>query len=278
MPADQLTRATPLDGDLGWRQINVEPSSWGTSADVIAHRLVPVLDRAAGGWWYVRKHPHWRVRHRIDTADAIGVHLRAVLDALTGDGSLRAWHPAVYEPEIRAFGGPAGIDVAHDLFRLDSRTTVGLLAGAPAPAGPGRRELSVLAVSRLLRAAGLDWYEQGDVWARVAESRTALSGCTVSARAPAAVRRLLTLDTGPRSALVSDGPLTAVRTWLAGFDEAGTRLGELARLGRLTRGLRAVLAHHVVFHWNRLALPPQDQLTLAVLAREALLPATDDAS
>lgn len=215
-------------------------------------------------------------------ADAVHDRLRWLRDVWSDD-----WFHAAVELASPALAARTrtlidAIDPCPRSVRRACASTLRYLLRSRSRATPfglfGRRELSVLAVSRLLRAAGLDWYEQGDVWARVAESRTALSGCTVSARAPAAVRRLLTLDTGPRSALVSDGPLTAVRTWLAGFDEAGTRLGELARLGRLTRGLRAVLAHHVVFHWNRLALPPQDQLTLAVLAREALLPATDDAS
>ncbi|OLT11753.1 hypothetical protein BJF78_26155 [Pseudonocardia sp. CNS-139] len=127
----------------------------------------------------------------------------------------------------------------------------------------------------MLRAAGLDWYEQADVWAAVADSRRSpdTTSRAVGADVPAAVRRLLTLDTGPDTALVANGPLGAHRAWLDAFDNAGSQLGALARIGHLTRGLRAVVAHHIIFHWNRLALPSSDQHTLAALARDALLPA-----
>lgn len=276
MPADQLTTIIPdhdLDTDLGWEQVNIEPTDWATAADVVVRNLRPILDRRPGRWWYIRKHPHWRLRHHTDSPPRL--QLRAALDDLTRNGVLRAWHPAIYEPEILAFGGPAGMHVAHDLFCRDSHTTLDLLANtSTSVATIGRTELSLLAISRMLRAAGLDWYEQGDVWARVADSRRSpdMTSRTIAADTPAAVRRLLTLDTGPDTTLVTDGPLAAHRGWLDGFDTAGTQLGALARTGHLTRGLRAVLAHHVIFHWNRLALPGGDQHTLAALARDALLP------
>ncbi|MGH3922345.1 MAG: methyltransferase, FxLD system, partial [Pseudonocardiaceae bacterium] len=44
-----------------------------------------------------------------------------------------------------------------------------------------------------------------------------------------------------------------------------------ARRGMLERGLRAVLAHHVIFHWNRLGLPHADQHTLSTLAKEVVM-------
>jgi protein-L-isoaspartate(D-aspartate) O-methyltransferase len=277
MPADQLTTSrAELDNEPIWDQVNVEFTDWATAADVVAHDLRPVLNQMAGGWWYIRKHPHWRLRHRAD-GDANrqpAAQLRAALDDLTRNGVLRTWYPAIYEPEILAFGGPAGMHAAHDLFRRDSCTTLDLLASTATPAAAeGRTELSLLAISRMLRAAGIDWYEQGDVWAKVADSRRGPDTArAVAADVPAAVRRLVTLDTGPDTALVTNGPLRAHRAWLDAFDSAGTQLGVLARTGYLTRGLRAVLAHHIIFHWNRFALPGGDQHTLATLARDALLP------
>jgi protein-L-isoaspartate(D-aspartate) O-methyltransferase len=279
MPADQLaTGRTDLDNEPAWAQVNLEFTNWTSAADIVARNLRPILNQLPGGWWYIRKHPHWRIRHHpgSDTDHRTHTQLRATLDQLTRTGSLRAWNPAIYEPETLAFGGPAGMHIAHDLFCRDSAKTLDLLAGnTDSLAAAGRTELSLLAISRMLRAAGLDWYEQGDVWATVAASRhgpdTAM--CVVGEDVPAAVRRLLTLDTGPDTALVTNGPLDIHRTWLDAFDNAGAQLGTLTRIGQLTRGLRAVLAHHVIFHWNRLALPSSDQLTLATLAQDALLPA-----
>jgi protein-L-isoaspartate(D-aspartate) O-methyltransferase len=55
-------------------------------------------------------------------------------------------------------------------------------------------------------------------------------------------------------------------TWVAAFEAAGQALAALACSGRLERGLRAVLAHHFLFHANRVGLPGADQATLAALA------------
>jgi protein-L-isoaspartate(D-aspartate) O-methyltransferase len=282
MPADQLTTfpapATSThngDDDPGWRQANIEFTDWSDAPGIVAHHLRPALDTAAASWWYIRKHPHWRVRWQATTPDdEPGTAPTTVLDGLINQGQLRTWSPAIYEPEVLAFGGPAGMTLAHALFCRDSLTTLDLLTRrATADPGAGTVELSVLAISRMLRAAGLDWYEQGDVWARVADTRPGHNAArTTAPRAAAAIRRLLTLDTGADTTLVAHGPLAAYRRWLKAFDDSGTQLAALARAGHLARGLRAVLAHHVIFHWNRLALPGHDQHTLAALARDALLP------
>ncbi len=81
-----------------------------------------------------------------------------VLEELTAAGALARWWPTVYEPETVAFGGPAGIQAAHDLFCAGSR---GILdyARQNVP-GLGRRELSVLLINALLRAADLDVFER----------------------------------------------------------------------------------------------------------------------
>jgi len=289
MPADQLTPHTSeLADDPGrgsdWYQVNIEFHDWTAAPGIVARHLRPLLDQTSAGWWYIRKHPHWRLRHHPRPAASATTEqrddiLRSALDALVNDGAVRAWHPAIYEPETLAFGGPAGMHVAHELFCRDSATTLDLLANPPTPGRQaGRAELSLLAISRMLRAAGLDWYEQGDVWAKVTATRpTTTTTRSPAPHATAAVHRLLTLDTGPQTALVTAGPLIDHRAWLDTFDHAGVELGALARTGLLTRGLRAILAHHVIFHWNRLALPGDDQSTLAALARDALLPRDETA-
>jgi thiopeptide-type bacteriocin biosynthesis protein len=133
-----------------------------------------------------------------------------------------------------------------------------------------RRELSLLLCTALLRAAGQEWYEQGDVWARVSDNRPpAPAGPpTPSLRLTAAVARFLTVDTSPTGVLIAGGSLAFAAEW---FDAAGAVLETLARRGQLTRGLRAVLAHHVLFHWNRMGLPYQQQETIARTARDVIL-------
>lgn len=59
--------------------------------------------------------------------------------------------------------------------------------------------------------------------------------------------------------------------WAAAFHNAGTELGDLARNGTLRRGLRAVLAHHVIFAWNRIGLSHTTQSLLANVAQAVVL-------
>jgi thiopeptide-type bacteriocin biosynthesis protein len=55
--------------------------------------------------------------------------------------------------------------------------------------------------------------------------------------------------------------------WAAAYTETGQELASLAAAGRLRRGLRDVLAHHVIFAWNRLGLPYATQSILAGTAK-----------
>lgn len=83
---------------------------------------------------------------------------------------------------------------------------------------------------------------------------------------------LLAMPAAAASALLSgDGACEAVR-WHAGFADAGRRLAGASSSGTLSRGLRAVLAHVVIFHWNRLGLPAAAQAILARAAASACLP------
>ena len=179
---------------------------------------------------------------------------------------------ARYEPEAAAFGGTAGMDIAHDLFCAD---TSGLLAWIRQESPPlERREVSVLLISAMLAAAGLDWYERGDIFARVAAMRPqpAPGATGQAAQLAGQLRALLAMPAAAASSLLSeDGPGGAAG-WHAGFTDAGRRLVAASSSGALSRGLRAVLAHAVIFHWNRLGLPAAAQATLACAAASACLP------
>ncbi|MFI5497128.1 methyltransferase, FxLD system [Actinoplanes sp. NPDC051859] len=76
--------------------------------------------------------------------------------------------------------------------------------------------------------------------------------------------RLLTVN--PLALAEPGGPLAAHRPWIAAFEQCGQELLTLAQQGRLRRGLRAVLAHHVIFHANWAAISVPDLSTMAALA------------
>lgn len=268
-----------------WRQINVRFDDWSTVEQTATTRLWPALTdvEEAGlidAWFFIRKaeEPKHRGQNGLDVQD----HLRAqpcwrvrVLphnEALATDAlavlhkRLTSAAPVIYEPEIHAFGGPDGMAVAHTLFHQDSRHVLTYLShlDATGPVVIGRRELAILLCSRLFRAAGQDWYEQGDIWARIAQDRRPsheLPPEKVRSLQPA-LRRLMTVDSAH---LVRDrtSDLAFAASWFTAFDNAGQQLAQLARDGVLQRGLRAVLAHHVLFAFNRLGLGRYTQTLLA---------------
>ncbi|MFC9328878.1 methyltransferase, FxLD system [Kitasatospora sp. NPDC057015] len=253
-----------------WIQHDITFADRGATEPLSAHRLLPVLATAqqAGelqDWWYMRKNP-FRLRYR---AAAPVPAIATLLDTLTEEGLVARWNKEIYEPETDAFGGPEAMEVAHRLFCTDS---VHLLTRATAQGPPalGRPETVVVLVSAMLRAAGLDWFEQGDVWAKFAALRGDPSPLPVdrAATLTAAMHHLMRLD--PHRLARDGAPLAGHSAWIDAFEKAGQDLVHLARDGRLTRGLRAVLAHHLLFHANRAGLPTTHQAAMTARALDAV--------
>lgn len=267
-----------------WPQCVIEFADRQTAEEVAWRTLRPALTVAeAEGviarWFFIRKAPYWRLRYWPAKSDA-RQYFAQLLDRLASEGQIVDWTAGVYEPEVPAFGGPAGMGVAHDLFHHDSRRILDHLAmrrnAAPDTPGLGSRELAILLCSVLMRGARQDWYEQGDVWVKVAQHRPDQGSTSGAGHLKPATHRLMTIDAGPTSKLFSRaGPLGAVAEWAAAFGQAGEQLADLARRGTLDRGLRAVLAHHVIFHWNRLGLSYAEQNTLATLTSEVVMGSKD---
>lgn len=258
-----------------WRQVSIQFDDYSTAEHTGVNHIGPEMTRAetAGliaSWFFIRKAPCWRLRflpsHDSIEQDATTViHQR--LTTLRDAGCIASWVETIYEPEIHAFGGAAAMDLAHHLFQADSRRILAYLGSDRATTSGSRsdqrRELSILLCSILMRSAGQDWYEQGDIWARVAEHRS-LPPDTPLDRLRAMqsdLRQLMTVDAA--TLVKENGPLTFLADWVAAFAEAGKALDDLARHGALRRGARAVLAHHVIFHWNRIGLPHPTQSILA---------------
>ncbi|MDT0445609.1 methyltransferase, FxLD system [Streptomyces johnsoniae] len=258
-----------------WYQHNITFADRKTGRRAIVERLGPAVLAAedAGqviGWWFMNKQP-WPLRYR--TAEPSPL-VESLLGDLVGEGAVLSWLPGIYEPETAVFGGAQAMDAAHDLFHEDSRH---LLTYQLAPGRLGRRETAVLLISAMMRAAGLDWFEQGDVWAKVADLRWAASEPLASEKSAAqapAMRTLMTTDA--HSLCRQDGPLDGHVDWVAAFERAGTTLAYLAASGGLTRGLRAVIAHHVIFHANRAGLHRDDQHAISRIAREVVMGSSDD--
>jgi thiopeptide-type bacteriocin biosynthesis protein len=266
-----------------WYQVRIQFADWDRAEHTVANHLGPQLQHAqqAGlltGWWFIRKAPCWRLRCRPGAAvnlNGTQAAVTAILDTLTAADLVYRWWQTGYEPETYVFGGQPAIDIAHDLFHADSLGILDHLRRCvpttPSARTLGQRELSLLLCGNLFRAAGQDWHEQGDIWHRVTQLRP-LSADTPVDRLPdltPSVHRLMTADTGPL--LGTHGPLADAVPWTDAFAAAGRRLGNAARDGTLQRGIRDILAHHVIFHWNRLGLATRTQSILSRAARDVIM-------
>lgn len=248
-----------------WKQVNITYASHGNQArehEAVTHlaRVFPAAE-AEGlltSWFFIRKGP-WRIRYLLagtlagNEPDCDPVH-PLLIDGVT-------WASDIYEPETHAFGGPGSMDAAHQLFHADSRNLLTYLSSDPQE----RRERSLVLCSALMKAAGLDFNEQGDVWARIAEQRAALLDNPPDPH----VWKSFTADT--HHLLTGRACRNDIGNgWIAAFEELGTTLKVLRNTGQLTRGIRGTIALHVVFHWNRIGIPGKVQAILARAAKEAV--------
>lgn len=259
-----------------WWQVYLHFTDWASADATFTVHILPVLRQAeaAGtldGWWYTRKHPCWRLRLRLHPKIGSKLTIGDAFDKLIASGLLQRWWPGIYEPETAAFGGEASMTAAHTLFVTDSREVQRLRQRQDLALGP--RELSVLLCTIMMRAAKLEWYEQGDVWHRIitAEHRSAVGDVPadqLNARAQE-IRSLLLADSD--ALMRSGGPLAPAAEWATAFHHAGQTLGQAVQEGTLDRALRQVLSYHVIFHWNRLGLSTRSQSVLAWAAKTAIL-------
>ncbi|MCX4564275.1 methyltransferase, FxLD system [Streptomyces sp. 2-1] len=257
-----------------WHQHNVAFADLESAQRAITERLGPALFAAeeAGqvtGWWFMNKQP-WPLRYQAPEPSLL---VERLLNDLADDGTIRSWVRGIYEPETVAFGGRYAMDAAHELFHADCRH---LLAYSPGPGHLGRRETLALLASAMMRAAGLDWFEQGHVWVKYAALRPA-AGPIPPERTAALAPAMRTLMTASTPALCRPGgPLDGHTPWVAAFERTGAALAELAAGGGLTRGLRAVLTHHVLFHANRAGLSPEEQHALSHIAKEVVMGSSEN--
>ncbi|MEU0097290.1 methyltransferase, FxLD system [Streptomyces sp. NPDC006267] len=235
----------PIPPDTSWWHASVAfPDPHHTAAQALATAL------SGRRFHFLRKDAGVRLRTE---QSATGL-----LDQLVADRVITGWTGGIYEPETYAFGGPEGMQVAHDVFCADS-------PAALAETGtPGARERSVMLLSAMIRATGLDPFEVGDVYARWAALRHPVNppqGATLE-QAVSAMRRLMNAD-----AALRPQPEAGWGERVAAFEDAGRRLRRLAADGRLIRGIRGVLAQHAIFAFNRAGVPVDAQAATAWLGR-----------
>jgi len=259
--------------DNRWYDVRIQFADWETAEHIAASHLGPRLDQlqnegAISGWWFLRKYPCWRLRF----ADPHIETISHALDEFAATHAATRWWPTIYEPETYAFGGPVSMRVAHELFCADSRGVLDYLRQPESALG--RREMSLLLIGAFLDAAEQDWFERGDVFAKLAEIRPApTTGRSNLEALIDNVRGLLAVGTDPDNSLFGPGGTAPYAApWHGAYVAAGRELAAAARAGWLDRGLRRIASHIVIFHWNRLGLTAASQAALTHAALEAFLP------
>ena len=259
VPPALLMKGPAMD-QTAWRQVTIDypgVSREQREHQAVAHltRVLPTADSDGriAAWFFIRKGP-WRIRYLL--ADPSGTD--TVQPLLTSNVR---WTRDIYEPEVHAFGGAEAMEAAHALFHGDSRNLLPYLGQNPTD----RPERSLVLLTALMRGAGLELNEQGDVWANVAAQRTE----KLAARPTSA--SWTSYISGVRHLLVGEARADLVGAdWLSAYEGGGLALRSLRRSGSLTRGIRTIIALHVIFAWNRLGLPASTQALLAKAAAEAV--------
>jgi thiopeptide-type bacteriocin biosynthesis protein len=162
--------------------------------------------------------------------------------------------------------------LAHTLFHTDSTGVIDHLHAAAdgQPKSLDAKATSLLVMTLMMRAAGLEFGEQGDVWGRV-EQRRPLAEDVSPEQVSTMVeplRRLLLADARP---LLDGGDLAPMRSWVEGLERDARALADAAESGTLSLGKRGILARHIIFHWNRMGFTLRQQSIWSRAAREAVL-------
>ncbi len=248
-----------------WLQVNCSLFTQGPSGP--AYAPWAHLQAALSRWrtehrfeqfFFMRKPPALRLRFR-------GAHLAATLEpvllAWLADAEarnlIRSFHFATYEPETFLFGGPLGMDIAHDQFDRDSQLTLEYERLVDEQqVGIDRAALSLALMHDLFTRFGADESEGWDIWQRIWHGH----GCP-ELESPSTEQRdaARALVTGQARA---DMPIPLIEQGRADNEHIAGRLRAAEVSGRLSIGPRAWLAMACTFHWNRLGLSFEARLPL----------------
>jgi thiopeptide-type bacteriocin biosynthesis protein len=218
-------------------------------------------------WFFVRyrdPEPHLRLRfhgepRRLDT-EVWPVLREASATALAADA---AWRLVIdtYEREVERYGGPAGIELAEDVFRADSDAALAIARGYPGSAGADARwRLALCGIDRLLADLGLDPAARREVVERSRAGFAAELGGDDRGfrdqldqryrRERPALEAVLAQTAGDGGPLAPG--LAALDARSAGVRRAAERWQARARDGQLTASTAALAGSLIHMHVNRM--------------------------
>ena len=228
-------------------------------------------------FFFMLKPPGLRLRFGGAALDRdLAPRLERLLERERSAGRLMRHEYGVYDAETYQFGGPIGLDIAHDFFTYDSLAILELLRyGTPVDTLP---VLSLTVLNHLAAQICDDPWERWDAWCNLALARSKVDHPAALPRAEArfeAQRELLAQTVWEPDAVLAQLP-PALRRVLTRYFENNQRLGnrlrDAARSGRLLYGPRKIFPFYVIFHWNRWMFPVETQLMLGFCMQRLLDP------
>jgi thiopeptide-type bacteriocin biosynthesis protein len=251
-----------------WLYFRIAVQSNQQANRILAQEIAPLLKKLGAqypilGWWWINK------------MDVCGNALRLrvhVSDAQTEAGPALekhfkdvGWNVAQlrYEPELCLFGGPAGIRLAHAYFCFESEFLADWMRQSDESDHVLPEGLSLAIVLRTLRAAGLDLFEQWDVFDRLCHKRPQTAGSTTPSSIQAVASKVVHAGPGPVFELYAGEKADLLKKYGETLDSFGQELARAVYAGQLECGLREFLTPLILFHWNRTGFLPRLQAALS---------------
>lgn len=242
-------------------RISSDPSK---SKGLVAHELGPLL-RDVGhihpfkGWWWLYKAdvrgPAVRLRVFVsnESSSEVEAAIKSRLSKLHHDFTMPC-----YEPEILLFGGPHGMQAAHEFLCADSAFLASWAETDSSPTGSLIPEgLSLALIMRVLQAANFDLFERWDVFDRVAQKRAfGQHDDKRFQRYAELVRKIIAAGPDQVFELYASTKSRLLTDHVAFLDKFGRTMSSLYINGLLECGLREFFVPIILFHWNRLLLSP----------------------
>jgi thiopeptide-type bacteriocin biosynthesis protein len=251
----------------------------GALRRVVAPVVADLVDPRGARWFFLRyADPAWHVRLRVHGPP--GWLLGEVLPAierraapLLDDATLWRVQVDTYEREVERYGGPAGVELAEEIFWRDSQAALAVVAATDG-AEDARWQLALRGADRLLEALGLDLERRTRVYAVAREGLAAEYKVDTEFWRAVGVRYREQQATiaellGPAPAASASG-CAALAARDRALAPAGSRLAAIAG-DPLERPRAVQYAHSLVhLHFNRVletAQRPHELVLLDLLGR-----------
>jgi thiopeptide-type bacteriocin biosynthesis protein len=250
-----------LDQDEAWLQFNLtmneaSEATWADDAWRVFRRMAPIIGKLKStgrcrSFFFQRKAPGLRIRFELGpgTLNPIG-EVRYELERARRIGAIQHYAEAVYEPELRMFGGARAMDAVHDYFDADTALFLQWLSLARSsmvyPVLERTSWLGLVADDLVVSCLG----EQGECWDVYASLLERHPGVDADGSARRLPKTIEFASRGEHDLFVQ---YRAANRRLAG------EIDSLWNKGNLQVGRRLLVANVVQFQFNRYLATAREQ-------------------